>query len=389
LNLKVGLVCTKCGQIYKDRDQFQNDPTQEYTQNCRDFTPKLYLPNNPRINVCGNRLPIAKKLGMRTVEDLSLKFNLNTDMKNEALSKYQLTSSHMSFNCTSKQTKMILASVCVYITLMNEKSPVAIGHICNAVGCNTSEFGKVYTQVIKDFPQFKPQSIPIENLISVTLSEANFSKQELNKLEERVAQIISLEKECWLIEGRSPVHIIFAATFLAWKSLKPYERSKVKLTEFCKRVNIEYKHTTCERVTELFNALKTLASKIPGKKNLNITKTNIAVYITEILEYQNSLIYDLNQHMKFRSGKDDQNPKNKSIDWMNAFKRKSNQINGTNGTIVDHVTKDFDYRTKSDEEISDTEIEDYLRDKSEVKMIKKLKKLVQNEEQTNKSNLNN
>jgi hypothetical protein len=53
------------------------------------------------------------------------------------------------------------------------------------------------------------------------------------------------------------------------------------------------------------------------------------------------------------------------------------------------VTKDFDYRTKSDEEISDTEIEDYLRDKSEVKMIKKLKKLVENEEQTNKSNLIN
>lgn len=168
-----------------------------------------------------------------------------------------------------------------------------------------------------------------------------------------------------MIEGRTPVHIIFAAAFLAWKSVEPYDRRKVKLTDFCRKIGIDCKHTTSQRVTELFNAIKTLATNAPDLRGREITKNNIGIYLDRILEYKSSLIYDFNQKMKKRNdfksvGATDDN-------MFSFFKRKFKENDESNPNHNESVN--------GDQEISDSEIESYLRNPKEVKYIKKLKSI--------------
>jgi hypothetical protein len=131
-------------------------------------------------------------------------------------------------------------------------------------------------------------------------------------------------------------------------------------------------------VTEAFNALKRLASKLPGKEKFKFTKQNIAIYIDDILQYRTSLLFDLNQQMKCKNANDDLNSFTKSIDWVNAFKRKTyDSKRQEEQTQYQNVVN----KTGSDEEISDTEIDSYIRDKKEVKLIKRLKKMCDNDEE--------
>ncbi|CAG2123393.1 unnamed protein product, partial [Medioppia subpectinata] len=143
-----------------------------------------------------------------------------------------------AFRCASLDTKRVLSTICVYIALLDDKNAVTIGHVCNAAGCTTGDFNRVFNQVIKEYPELRPEKMSIESLVPVVLSEANVAVNERKILEEKVLKILELERECWLIEGRTPVHIIYAAAYLAWKSLKPYDRRKVRLPEFCRQMDI-------------------------------------------------------------------------------------------------------------------------------------------------------
>ncbi|CAG2159285.1 unnamed protein product [Oppiella nova] len=364
-------VCVKCGQVFRDSgDMLRADPTQTYACNHDPDGKKAYIRG---IHGSKDTFATAKRFNTAVLDTLVSSLSLGKHIQDLAVEKYKtLIATH--FRCATLTTKRVLSAICLYITLISEGNIVTIGHICNAVNCTPYEFNRVYNQVIKEFPDFRPEQMPIESLVPVVLSEANIDKTERKALEEKVAKILELERECWLIEGRTPTHIIYAATFLAWKSIKPYERRKVKLTEFCRQMGIEYKHTTCERVTELFNAIKRLAAQLVTYRTVAITKSNISIHLDRVLQYQSSLVFDYNQQMKRNliangmSSSDDNDPNHKSGDWVHMFKKRSKCKAKTNESesAVD--------LTKSDEEMSDSEINKYLRSDREIKMIKKLKK---------------
>ena len=190
---------------------------------------------------------------------------------------------------------------------------------------------------------------------------------------------MELERDCWMIEGRTPVHIIFAASYLAWKSVKPYDRRKVNLTEYCRKTGIEYKHTTSQRVTELLNAIITLANNQMLSPKKKITKNNIGIFLDQILEYRSSLVYDFNQKIKQRNGLQTYETNSDGTPNMfSVFKRKFKESEESNAQTTGHSVT-------GDEEIDDKEIDLYLRDPTEVKYIKKLKSLArfQNEDEDN------
>ena len=163
------------------------------------------------------------------------------------------------------------------------------------------------------------------------------------------------------------MHIIFAAAYLAWKSLKPSERTKLNLTKFCDLMAIDYKHTTSARVTEFFNALSKLGQKIPGKEKFRFTSQNIALYLEDILNYGHSLIYDL------------------STEASKRFRAMSNNDSAADSVYIRQTRSSAKrkYLVKSDaqktcdDEISESEINSYLRTDEEVKKLKKLKKFVE------------
>ncbi|CAG2116650.1 unnamed protein product, partial [Medioppia subpectinata] len=212
-------------------------------------------------------------------------------------------------------------------------------------------------------------SISIEELVEPTLNGCHFDDDERPELIQRVIELLRVVRDCWLIEGRSPVHIIYGTTYLSWKSLKPWIRSKVKLTEFCRLHSIEYKHTTVERVGEIFDVLKRLGQRIPGKEAFKFTKQNIAIYINDILTYNSSLLFDLNNHFKTTATSSEP-----STHWTNTLKRRRKPA----PTAPEAMAASADQQ--KDEEFSDTEINAYIRSKTEVKKIKKIKKIMGNDD---------
>lgn len=315
-------------------------------------------------------------MSLQIVEYLCAKYHFTQHMTEEAIAKWKEISTNNRFIATSIPTKTILSAVCIYITLLQNGKPITITQICHGIDCSIecigNKFRKVLNDVMKSFPLYKIESIPIEDLVEVTLSECEVSDDEREALIKRVKEIIWILRKFGLIEGRSPVHIIFGSAFIAWKSLRANIRSKIKLTEFCNTVNIDYKNTISKRVTELMHALKQMASKIPIKKDFIFSKNNIAIHLEDILEYKNSLFFDVIQQNQ-NIPKD--NSTEVSLDSMNAFKRKlcENEFSGIESKVKEEM----------DEEISDTEIESYIRSEKEVKLIKKLKKIaeIQNEDE--------
>lgn len=368
------MVCSDCGKVLRDRDQLKSDPTQELTINCYQLNHGIIVPSSVRKNIYTESVSLtaSKRMAKEILETLVSHFRFNSQMREEALQKFNEIVFHPKFNCKSTTSKAMIAGVCIYLVSVKEKNPVTFAHVSQAIGCDVNELGNVYTQVLLEFPSFKPDVIPIEHLVPATLNGAHFEEQERIKLYERVIQLICVQRECCLVEGRSPLHIITAAAFVAWKSLKPYERRKVKLTQFCAKVGIKLKNTTSERVAELLQALMILAAKIPGKEDIKITKDKIALYVDDVLSHRHSLFYDLHQCISEKNSSDDHNP-SITNELMKTFKRnaghKKNQ-DESNCVKVEETSRQEDAQ-----EISDSEIDSYIRKPQEIKILKKLKKI--------------
>ncbi|CAJ0949246.1 unnamed protein product, partial [Ranitomeya imitator] len=55
-----------------------------------------------------------------------------------------------------------------------------------------------------------------------------------DKVLERTFQILELASETWLVTGRQPIPMITAAVYLSWQSLKPVQRRSCTFSQFCK-----------------------------------------------------------------------------------------------------------------------------------------------------------
>ena len=169
------VVCVRCGKLYnKNVQQLADDPTQGLTLNCRDDEVKSYVAHSRHFP---NRFPVGKRQNTDDIDRLVSNLSLEADVKNDAILKFKvMIDGH--FRNYSRHNKRILAGICVYTSLINEKSWVTIGHICNTVGCVNSDFCKIYNQVIKEYPQYRCDKPCIEDLIAVTLSETKIDEEE-------------------------------------------------------------------------------------------------------------------------------------------------------------------------------------------------------------------
>jgi hypothetical protein len=168
-------VCVNCGQVFRDSgDLLRADPTQTYACNHDPDGKKAYIRG---IHGSKDTFATAKRFNTAVLDTLVSSLSLGKHIQDLAVEKYKtLIATH--FRCATLTTKRVLSAICLYITLISEGNIVTIGHICNAVNCTPYEFNRVYNQVIKEFPDFRPEQMPIESLVPVVLSEANIDKTE-------------------------------------------------------------------------------------------------------------------------------------------------------------------------------------------------------------------
>lgn len=357
-------VCTGCGQVDENRVQLADDPMQLHAPNDRLFNGQTVT--SAIHHAVTPTMTSAKQMGLQMAETLALNFRFTTEMKGYLSMWYKKAMNHRNFFWCCLKKKRVLAAVCVYITLLNYNEPIAIQFVCSAVDCTGSDFNQIYSLLINTYPEMKPIYKPLEELVPSVFKDLGIASGESAQLEERVLNIISIEKACWLTEGRSPLHVIIAATYLAWKSLLPNRRASIDFTEFCKTFGINMKKTSSRRIKEFTDMFIRLAQQIPmvKAKQKKVSRNNIAFFIDDIIQYPNSLIYDLkkewNQKLGHKENSEDNDQK-----WMKSFKRKMGHKEvkpEDNG--CQQVVEDF----------SDTEIDGYIRNEKEIKLIKRLRK---------------
>lgn len=129
--------------------------------------------------------------------------------------------------------------------------------------------------------------------VSYKISSADVSKdlaENLQDLTKRAIALVELAADSWIVTGRRPVPIMMAATYLAWQSLKPTkQRLKISLDKFCQIAQMKKYQPAVLRIREMKEILCKLAKEIPWVKE-TVTPENVAQHMEDILQYRFALL---------------------------------------------------------------------------------------------------
>lgn len=207
--------------------------------------------------------------------------------------------------------------------------------------------------------------------------------EDKEKMLSRTLQLVELADETWLVTGRHPLPVITAATFLAWQSLQPSDRLTCSLARFCKLANVDLPYPASSRLQELLAVLLRMAEQLAWLQVLKLDKRSVVKYIGDLLQHRHTLI-----RKAFREGTAEVEAQ-KELQGMG-------QGQGQGKEEVGNSSLDFPERKRSaspalllppcmlkppkrvcptppvstvtgDENISDSEIEQYLRTPQEVR----------------------
>lgn len=297
------------------------------------------------------RIPVVKKLCLEATHNLAERLKLNKTMIEQLMILYREALFSSEFNQCPYEKKVKLGGVCAFLVMLKNEWTIPIDRICNELNCTSSEFNHIYNRFIQTFPNQKPTHRPISELIPFMMNEINIEKEEKKTIEKRVLELVNILKSVYSIEGLRPLSLIYAVIFITWQSIKPVERNKVKLKEFCKKHLIEDNRTTTIRYREIVNHLALLLKDLPWiKTSIDEIKKRIPFYIIDILNYSNSLIYHYQE----------KNPLKYNVVTESDLK-----------SLIDQESKSV--QEKEDPAISDSEINLYIRCEDEIKVIKELK----------------
>lgn len=121
--------------------------------------------------------------------------------------------------------------------------------------------------------------------------------EDKDKMLSRTLLLVELANETWLVTGRHPLPIITAATFLAWQSLRPSDRLTCSLARFCKLANVDLPYPAASRLQELLAVLLQMASQLAWLQVLKLDKRSVVKHIGDLLQHRHMLV-----RMAFQDG---------------------------------------------------------------------------------------
>ncbi|XP_026874036.2 transcription factor IIIB 50 kDa subunit isoform X1 [Electrophorus electricus] len=116
------------------------------------------------------------------------------------------------------------------------------------------------------------------------------------QLVQRSAALVELAADVWLVTGRHPLPILMACVYVAWQSLKPKDRMKHSLQKFCQIARLPKdacgacKETPLRRVRELRDVLCKLGRELPWMRGGAVEPKTVATLVEDILKHQKSLL---------------------------------------------------------------------------------------------------
>ncbi|KAB1257623.1 Transcription factor IIIB 50 kDa subunit [Camelus dromedarius] len=222
-----------------------------------------------------------------------------SQQRDTAVAYYQQAYRHSGIRAARLQKKEVLVGCCVLITCRQRNWPLTMGTICTLLYADLDVFSGTYMQIVKllglDVPSLCLVDLVKTYCSSFKLFQASPSVpakyvEDKEKMLSRTLQLVELADETWLVTGRHPLPVITAATFLAWQSLQPSDRLTCSLARFCKLANVDLPYPASSRLQELLAVLLRMAEQLAWLQVLKLDKRSVVKHIGDLLQHRHTLV---------------------------------------------------------------------------------------------------
>ncbi|XP_040826224.1 transcription factor IIIB 50 kDa subunit [Ochotona curzoniae] len=241
----------------------------------------------------------SQQRGLRRVRDLCRVLQLPATFEETATAYYQQACQHSGLRAARLPKKEVLVGCCVLVTCRQHNWPLTMGTVCALLYADPDVFASTYLQIVKllglDVPALSLADLVKTYCSSFKLCQASASVpakyvEDKEKMQARTLQLVELASETWLVTGRHPLPIVTAATFLAWQSLQPTARLPCSLARFCKLANVDLPSPAASRLQELLGVLLRMAGQLAWLQVLKLDKRSVVKHIGDLLQHRHLLL---------------------------------------------------------------------------------------------------
>ncbi|XP_078062705.1 transcription factor IIIB 50 kDa subunit isoform X2 [Mustelus asterias] len=283
------LVCTDCGFLLTEGLLTTTRSEESFSQVVR-YSESAAEVKKP----CRNQIQ-----GQKRVHDLCRILRVRPVVEDTASELYLRAYEHQSFLHVTLEKKEALVGCCVHVSCRQHNWPLTMSTVCSLLHVEPGLFSAVYQQLVKeltlDIPTLSLQDLVKTHCDGFSLFQNSASVpavflEDKDKLVNRALQLVELASETWLVTGRHPVPIITAAAYLAWQSLQPGHRLKCSLGRFCKLAGVRQPPPASQRVKEMVGILIRLASQLAWLSSQRIDAKTVVKYTNDILRHRALLL---------------------------------------------------------------------------------------------------
>ncbi|XP_074545843.1 transcription factor IIIB 50 kDa subunit [Halichoeres trimaculatus] len=278
------MVCVDCGSVVSE-GVLANDPVGGLDVSYRQTTAITKKP-------CRNLLR-----GLQRVKAMCRILCVHREIEELSHTHYNQAYQHESFIKVSLQKKEVLAGCCVLLSCRMLNWPISMGTIGNLVDADPTLMGAVYQEMVKVL-KIEAPLVCVMDLMEAHCHEYKISSnhvpeelaEDSRNLSKRAVALVELAADTWIVTGRRPIPVMMAAIYLAWQSMKPNKlRLKLTLDKFCKLAKVKKQPKAIKRVTEIKEVLCKLGKEIPWVRE-EVTPDNVVLQVEDILNHKHALL---------------------------------------------------------------------------------------------------
>ncbi|KAM9338113.1 transcription factor IIIB 50 kDa subunit [Symphorus nematophorus] len=300
-----GLVCPGCGSSNIVDDDLYSQ-AQLVCVDCGSVVSEGLLANEP---VGGSEVSYSRTTavtkkpcvnlikGLQRVKAICRILRVHGEIEELSQTYYTKAYQHENFIKVTLQKKEVLAGCCVLVSCRLHNWPITMGTISCLLDTDPMVVGVVYQDMVKIL-NIEAPIVNFNDVLEAHGQEYKISSlhvpeelaEDSRDLTKRAVALVELAADTWIVTGRQPIPIMMAGIYLAWQSLKPNkQRLKFSLDRFCQVAKVKKQKTALKRIAEMKEVLCKLGKEIPWVTE-EVTPDNVVQQVTDILKHRYTLL---------------------------------------------------------------------------------------------------
>ncbi|XP_060765481.1 transcription factor IIIB 50 kDa subunit isoform X2 [Neoarius graeffei] len=340
--------------------------------------------------------------GLGRVRSLCRILRLPKEMESAVVSLYERAYQHPHFLNGRLVKKEMLGGSCVLSVCRQSNWPVAMGTISMLLDADPASIGALYHDLNKALNIEGTAACSFTELLESHCHEYKLGPRDVpdiyvesvERLVQRSTALLELAADVWLVTGRQPLPLLTACVYVAWQSLKPMARMKYTLNKFCelarlpksKQSSMTRRDTVLRRVRELREALCKLGRVLPWLGGSTVEPSSVCTLVDDILSYRRTLMLQAMRSYELEEDAEEQSAASSEKEhWSKRHLFLPPSARNAKRPRPNSPEPDV----SRDDDISDTEIESYIRSPEEVKnYLEVQKKLMEGKKSKEEVNTN-